>query len=229
MFCYVCGLSYAADIRRCPQCRTRTSKPLDFRPLQGLASVVMVLLAFVIGAIVVRLGVQLLRGDMPRWRYDETIGVLDNVANCTIFVLSILFVVWLHRARINAERLGYRQRHSPGWTFWGWIIPIVNLWFPVQILGDIWRPGQPERKQRHHLPQLPALWWTCWLVSGLTVAMSGRPATSGARPRLGANTWPWSLCLLALAGVFLIAIVRAVTNGPAGLPDPAYPTEWLQA
>jgi len=174
----------------------------------------------VIGAIVLRLGFQVLGRDTARWRYQETIGVLDNVANGTIFVLSIAFVLWFHRARINAEILGYRQRHSPGWTFWGWVIPIVDLWFPFQTMGDIWRAGLPAQ-QRRHVALLPALWWTCWLASGLTVGMSEKSANSSLSPRLSANTWPWSLVILAIDGGLLLAIIRAVTAGPVGSPAAA--------
>jgi Domain of unknown function (DUF4328) len=225
VFCYVCVLSYPAEVRRCPQCRTRTTKPLAFLPLQGLAKIVMVLLALVIGAIVLRLGVQLLGGDLSRWRYDSTIGTIDHLTNLAILVLSILFVLWFHRARVNAERLGYRQRHSPGWTFWGWLVPFVNLWFPVQIMGDIWRAGRPARPLTH----LPGLWWTCWLVSALGGGMSGTATNSGLRPKLAANTWSWSLGLLALAGVLLIAIIRAVSSGPVGSPEAGRPVEPLPA
>jgi len=226
VFCYVCGLSYSAGTRRCPQCRTRLSKPRAFLPLQGLAKVLMVLLTLVIGAIALRLGVQFLGGSMSRWRYHKTIGVVDNVTNYTIFVLSIVFVVWFHRARINAERLGYRQRHSPGWTFWGWLIPLVNLWFPFQIMGDIWRAGLRERQRKHGAP-LPALWWTCWLASGVTVGMPGDSANSGPSPHLVADTWPWSLVILGITGALLIEIVRRVSIGPVGSPDADRPIDVL--
>ena len=218
MICYVCGLTYAAGIRRCPRCRGRTSKPLAFQSLQGLAKLAMVLLAIAIGAIMCWLGFRLLGGTTSRWRYQQTIGMLDNVANFTIFVLSIVFVLWFHRARINAEILGYRQRHSPGWTFWGWVVPIVNLWFPFQIMGDMWRAALPARRRRH-LATLPALCWTCWLASGLAVGMSEKSANSGLSPRLSAITWPWSLFVLAIDGGLLIAIIRALSASPAGSPD----------
>jgi Domain of unknown function (DUF4328) len=168
----------------------------------------------VITAIVLRIGAPLLAGHLSRFRYGQMIGLLDNLTNFTIFVLSIVFVLWFHRARVNAECLGYRQRHSPGWTFWGWLVPFVNLWFPVQIMGDIWRAGRPARPLSH----LPGLWWTAWLVSGLGGGMSRIAANSGLRPSLAVNTWPWSLSLLALTGVLLIAIIRTVTNGPVGSP-----------
>ncbi len=60
---------------------------------------------------------------------------------------GIAFIVWLWRARINAENHGWPQRRARGWAFWGWVIPVVSLWIPFQFLGDIWRAGLPERKR----------------------------------------------------------------------------------
>ena len=87
-----------------------------------------------------RLAIRLLSPGSLRYFTDLQ---LDKTADITIIGLSILFVVWFYRARINAEQHGYRQRRARGWAFWGWIIPIVNIWFPFQIMGDIWRAGLP--------------------------------------------------------------------------------------
>jgi hypothetical protein len=74
-----------------------------------------------------------------------------------MFGLGILFIVWFRRARINAGHRGWRQRRALGWTFWGWVLPVVSLWIPFQIMGDIWRAGLPARKRRN-VAWLPALW-----------------------------------------------------------------------
>ena len=132
--------------------------------------------------------------------------------------LSILFVVWFYRARINAERHGYRQRRARGWAFWGWIVPIVNIWFPFQIMGDIWRAGL-SAEQRRETAWLPALWWTCWLLSGLGIFGAGEMSVnSGSVPHIVADTNAASLCFLAVAGAMLIAIIRTVSDGPVGSP-----------
>ncbi|MBA3350376.1 MAG: DUF4328 domain-containing protein [Actinobacteria bacterium] len=58
-----------------------------------------------------------------------------------------------------------------------WIIPIVNLWRPKQILNDIWRASDPGRS-----PQVSALWrgravpgifllWWCALVGSKLLAL----------------------------------------------------------
>lgn len=188
-----------------------------FLPLRGLANILTGLLAVVVAAILVRLAIQELSLGSVHWRNSLIDFRLDKVADFIIFGLGILFVVWFRRARINAEFHGYRQRRARGWTFWGWIIPIVNIWFPFQIMGDIWRAGLPEQ-QRRRTAWLPALWWTCWLLSGLTFATRARGG--GPIPHLAAGTPAVSLFLLAVAGAILIAIVRLVSAGPVGSPPP---------
>src|SRR6266446_5906774 len=112
----------------------------------------------------------------------------------TIFVIGIVFVVWFRRARINAERSSWRQRRASGWAFWGWIVPVVSLWFPFQIMGDIWRAGLPVA-QRRRTAWLTALWWTTWLLGGVTVSsttMSPHPyfyRYSLPLPGLTHGTW----------------------------------------
>ena len=144
---------------------------------------------------------------------------LDKAADTTIFGLSILFAVWFYRARVNAERHGYPQRRARGWAFWGWIVPFANLWFPFQIMGDIWRAAGLPAGQRGETAWLPALWWTCWLLSGLGVFGAGEMSVNwDFLPHIAADTNRASLCFLAVAGTLLIAIIRTVSDGPVGSP-----------
>jgi hypothetical protein len=92
-----------------------------FLPLRDLADILTVLLTVVVAVIWARLAVQLLGPGSARWR-DFT-DFLDEAADITITGLIILFVAWFYRARINAERHGYRQRRARGWAFCGWISP----------------------------------------------------------------------------------------------------------
>ena len=187
----------------------------EFLPLRGLANILTVLLAVVVAFIWARLAIQPLSPGSAHYFTDFQ---LDNAADITIFGLSILFVVWFYRARINAERHGYPQRRARGWAFWGWIVPIVNIWFPFQIMGDIWRAGLPAG-QRRETAWLPALWWTCWLLSELGIFdAGGKSVNSGSVPHIAADTNAASLCLLAVAGATLIAIIRTVSDGPVGSP-----------
>lgn len=95
-------------------------------------------------------------------------------------------------------------------------MPLVSLWFPFQIMGDIWRAGLPD-PERAKTAWLPALWWTCWLIGGV-----GMKAPA---PDLSAQIAPASLVVLAVAAVTLLAIIRKVSNGPVGSPLPAQRVE----
>jgi hypothetical protein len=188
-----------------------------FLPLQGLANILTVLLIVVLGLIAARLAIQVSGLGNAHWRQNFIDFRLDKAADITIFGLGILFVVWFRRARINAERHDYQQRRARGWAFWGWIVPIVNIWFPFQIMGDIWRAGLPAELRRK-TAWLPALCWTCWLLSGLSFGAQAMSANSGPIPHIAADTNVGSLFLLAIAGATLIAVIRTVTDGPVGSP-----------
>ncbi len=84
----------------------------EFLPLRGLANILTVLLAVVVVFICARLVIHLFTPGSVEFQ-------LDTAADITIFGLSILFLVWFYRARINAERHGYRQRRARAWAFWG--------------------------------------------------------------------------------------------------------------
>jgi len=203
-----------------------------FLPLKGLANILTVLMAAVVTVIATRLTVQQFSLGSAHWR-DYFIGsVLNSTADFTIAGLSILFVVWFRRARIDAELQDYPQRRARGWAFWGWIVPIVNLWFPFQIMGDIWRAGLPAL-ERAKTAWLPVLWWACWLLAAISVGVNASANSQPAHPRnpyivpfISPGTRTSSLALLAIDGLLLIPMVRAVSGGPVGSPpDDAQPQD----
>ena len=214
MSCDICGASYPAD-GRCEHCGTGAAPAGEFLPLVGLANVLVILLSLVLTVIAATLSLR--HFGETNWEVHGTVVAswLDTAGSLMILGFAVLFVVWFRRARINAERHGYRQRRARGWTFWGWIVPIVNLWIPFQLMGDIWRAGLPAER-RGRTAWLPALWWTCWLLSPPSFE---RAAQSGPLPGLAPDIPSASLCALGLAGVALIAIILRVSGGPVGSPS----------
>jgi hypothetical protein len=73
--------------------------------------------------------------------------------------------LWLSRARENAVLIAPdRVRRSAVWAWLGWLVPIVSLWFPKQIVDDSWRitsssaaAGQRGRYRG------TGLWWGLWI------------------------------------------------------------------
>lgn len=206
-----------------------TERRPNWLPLRTLANALTLLLGLAVAALAARLIIDLSwpAGSGTSWRRTELIDGVDKVADVTMFVLAIVFVAWFHRARVNAEFHDYRQRRARAWTFWGWIVPVVSLWFPFQLMGDIWRAGLPASK-RDKVAWLPALWWTSWLLSGVFFAgqTGGAPSQSYIPiPRINATTAVVSMCFLINASAMLIPIIRTVSFGPVGRPPELHPPE----
>jgi heme/copper-type cytochrome/quinol oxidase subunit 2 len=81
---------------------------------------------------------------------------------------GITYLVWLYRARDNAERLStwHRHRRSRAWLFWGWVVPVVSFWFPYQIVADIRAASLRADHNADTSPSLNLLnwWWALFLL-----------------------------------------------------------------
>jgi hypothetical protein len=83
---------------------------------------------------------------------------------------GVVFITWAYSARINAERLtpANEHRRSRVWVWLSWFVPVVNFWFPKQVIDDIWRASDPQqqgvplRQRVQH--RLTTLWWTAFVL-----------------------------------------------------------------
>jgi hypothetical protein len=87
-------------------------------------------------------------------------SVVSNLASLAVLVVGVLFLIWFHRALTNAQLIGLPQRRTPAWGVLGFIIPIVNFWFPYQSACDLFPPGHPDRK-------IVGRWWALWISAQL--------------------------------------------------------------
>ena len=121
---------------------------------------------------------------------------------------AILFLVWVRRARINAESSDWHQRRAVGWAVGGWFVPLACAWIPFEVMADIWRAGLPaDRRSRRAV--LLGFWWLCWLLS-LTIA--GAPGRVTAHPAIYVRMNTPSGIAAAVSTVLLIVIVRKVSG-----------------
>lgn len=74
--------------------------------------------------------------------------------------LEILLMIWLYRAATLARRAGLPAKRDPVWAILGFIVPIVNFWFPYQIARDCFDPRDPRRA-------VTPRWWTWYLIATL--------------------------------------------------------------
>jgi len=207
-----------------------------FGPLRARGVVLIVLLA---GTVVAAAGVRVIPVlEHGASAYRTAIGVKAFVVAYRILSVAagLVFLAWFRRARISAEGRGWHQRFARAWTFWGWIVPVANLWIPLQIMDDIWQASFP-RRPRGPVAWLPTLWWANWTLWGALLVLNrgtvvvlqlwwtsqppdpaalGHGSTGPYQP----DSWP-SLIAFAVAGLALISIVWTVSHGPLAVPAAA--------
>lgn len=152
--------------------------------------------------------------DAAAWLGAMVLPVLGVVSNFGFFVALVMFLVWFYRARVNAEGHGWPQRLPRGWAIGAWFAPVVNFWFPFQIMADIWRAGLPEQA-RAGIAILPGIWWASLLAFFCLLSSHG-PA--------GPAHLAWYVSLPihgtgVLAVIMTALLVQKVSSGPIGLKD----------
>jgi hypothetical protein len=153
-----------------------------FRPVRGLGLAASVLIGLVaLGNIAEAAADWLTHATSVDYRAGvatradlDTLGVVRGLTDLPLTLVTLIaivvVIVWTYHARINAERLTYanEHRHSRVWAWLGWLVPVVNLWFPKQIIDDVWRASDPRLQgvplQQRPSPTLTTRWWTAYVV-----------------------------------------------------------------
>ena len=87
---------------------------------------------------------------------------------------TVLFIVWLWRVRSNAEFLCRAvHRRGRGWVVGAWFVPVINLWWPKQIVDDVVAASDP--RTHPFTPNLNEIrptrvvlwWWLSWLAANV--------------------------------------------------------------
>ncbi|MFC0545379.1 DUF4328 domain-containing protein [Kutzneria chonburiensis] len=140
-------------------------------------------------------------------------ATVDDVVlwiNAGLFVLAgVAFIGWLWRARANAELLvgPHGQRLTREWVIGSWFCPVVNLWFPYQVVVDVWRASAPDRGCLRD--GLVVWWWMTFAVSWLFTRFITLVGIVDVAPLLLS-------CALNLAsGVFALLVVRQISDWQA--------------
>ena len=92
-----------------------------------------------------------------------------NLASALLALVEIgawvIGCLWLTRVRQNVVVLRqYDRRRSEVWVWLGWVIPIVNFWFPFQVVHDAVRSTAAAARVQ---PIGTRLWWAAWLGTQL--------------------------------------------------------------
>ncbi len=186
------------------------SVPRRMRPLRVLANVVTILLA---GDVVLAAAVQIVRardaGPLMWLRVQSDQGPFVVLAWVCLAATAAAFLLWSYRGVVNAEIRLARRRYARDWIFWGWVVPVANLWFPFRITNDLLRASRPGWPAFPRV-LLPLAWWIIFLG-----ASSGEQPVPMTRSGFGLFT------AAALACIILVRVISAGEIGGSGRPDTA--------
>lgn len=113
---------------------------------------------------------------------------------------------WMANVSRGAAAIGYPQKHSPWVAWWGWVIPIWNLWAPFRFMKDAVQ-GFAVR----HL----GWWWATWLVGTIFIWSSHEATTINGVTIESQTLWsaPLNAIALTVSWVLLSRIVWTVSQG----------------
>lgn len=120
------------------------------------------------------------------------------------WVLGSLWLARIHRAAFLVAPT--QLRRSVAWTWLGWVVPVVLLWFPKQIVDDLWRvaAAQPGRQARG----TTGGWWFWWIM---VTFFNGIAARLGPQGDGFAGFAVFSALVVSVAYLFWFRVVRGLS------------------
>lgn len=116
---------------------------------------------------------------------------LTDISNLPRLIAGILFYVWIYRLYKNLTALSVHGLKSiPGIAVLMCMLPIVNLYQPVVIFGEIWRASASQASvvqaggRWKAVPFAPIIvcWWIAYLLYSLVIALNSRDVNSSSDP-----------------------------------------------
>lgn len=103
--------------------------------------------------------------DNPWVEVDTYFRNLVGWRTGLLFLALLQFSVWLAGMRDVADvlwREGQRRRRA--WLFFGWVIPVAQLFVPKMFVNDLWAASRPKGRRHRGHPLLTA-WWLSVLAA----------------------------------------------------------------
>ncbi|MFE0648984.1 DUF4328 domain-containing protein [Streptomyces sp. NPDC059534] len=154
----------------------------------------------------------------PQYFRPGYLAVAYSMSFALFVATGIVFIVWFHRLRKNAEIWARDlQTRTPGYAIGCWFVPIGNFWIPRAIAVEIWRASRWEPYAADGKRELTLLnsWWTCWILATLVNWISGQMYKTAETTESWTLATQWSLAgyvLDIVAAVLAIGFVRRLTS-----------------
>jgi len=139
----------------------------------------------------------------------DAITVIIPITMISSWVITSRWLKGLHIAATDADPTAMRLKRP--WVLWSWIVPVVSLWFPKNLIEDLLKAeGSTEAKALIGKDTLT--WWLTWvgfaLVNNVGIVLAFDPPVGYVpiRPEFELA----GACLLTGAYLVWIRIVRTL-------------------
>jgi hypothetical protein len=111
-----------------------------------------------------------------RWAQYTTNAWIGWLELALFLAAATAFLAWLYQARVNLRSFGTRRlRFARMWSVVGFLVPVLNLVRPYQVVQEVWQASDPTSADAFNwkslrVPRLLRLWWSATLsCAGLQV------------------------------------------------------------
>ena len=119
-------------------------------------------------------------------------------------VSAVVFLMWTSAHTKRLIGLGVADmRYAPKWSVWGFIVPIINLFRPYQVMSELWKasdlmPGPDDPWVKKPTPLIVNLWFAILVVDNIAGRLISRASLDTIEEVLRAS---WFTVLLDALGV----------------------------
>jgi hypothetical protein len=95
-------------------------------------------------------------------------------------VSAVVFLMWTSAITKRLTQLGVtNMKYAPKWSVWGFVIPIINLFRPYQVMSELWKasevvPGPDDPWAKKPTPLIVGVWFAILILDSIV----GRLASS---------------------------------------------------
>lgn len=95
-------------------------------------------------------------------------------------VSAVVFLMWTSAHTKRLIHLGVADmRYAPKWSVWGFIVPIINLFRPYQVMSELWKasdlmPGPDDPWVKKPTPLIVNLWFAILIVDNIAGRLISR-------------------------------------------------------
>lgn len=105
----------------------------------------------------------------------ELVNVVWLLFNCVILIIGgILYLKWFYTAYKNLELAGIKKQYSNKMVVWWYIIPIINLWYPLNIMKELFSKMNISLWNNIVIPAIFSQWWWLFIINNAAWSLSAK-------------------------------------------------------